>query len=95
MTFHSTPAASDSEFPETEEAFVPVETEGCEMSTPRWATFKEAASYLRLKSDVLIREAVKNDGLKAYPIGNGREARVDLNEVDEWMKSRSYEPRSA
>ncbi|ASZ73041.1 hypothetical protein SEA_GERALT_46 [Mycobacterium phage Geralt] len=44
---------------------------------------------------MLIREAVKNDGLKAYPIGNGREARVDLNEVDEWMKSRSYEPRSA
>lgn len=64
-------------------------------NNPRWATLKQAAEHLQLKTDALIRAAIKNGDLKAYPIGKGRDARVDLNEVDEWMKSRSYEPRSA
>lgn len=63
--------------------------------SPRWATPKQAADHIQLLSDGLIRQAVKDGDLKAYPVGKGRDYRLDLNDVDEWMKSRSYEPRSA
>jgi excisionase family DNA binding protein len=63
--------------------------------TRRWATLKEAAEHIRA-SDFTIRAAIKNGDLPAYPIGKGtRDFRLDLNEVDEWMASRSYEPKSA
>lgn len=65
------------------------------MSEPRWATPKGAADHVQLQSDHLIKQAVKDGDLPAYPVGKGRDYRVDLNEVDEWMKSKSYEPRSA
>lgn len=65
------------------------------MNEPRWATPKQAAAHVLISVD-LIRQAVNDAELKAYPVGTGkRDYRLDLNEVDEWMKSRSYEPRSA
>ncbi len=59
-----------------------------------WATKAEAAQHVRCSPD-LIAQAVKDGHLPAYSIGKGRDYRLDLNEVDEWMKSRSYEPESA
>lgn len=59
-----------------------------------WATKIEAAEHIRC-SEKLIAEAVRNGDLKAYPIGKGRDYRLDLADVDAWMKSRSWEPKSA
>ena len=60
-----------------------------------WATKIEAAHHVRCSPD-LIAQAVKDGELPAYPIGKGRDYRLDLTEVDEWMKSKSYDPsRSA
>lgn len=46
-------------------------------------------------SAIIIRAAVKAGDLPAYPVGKGREYRLTADDVDEWMKSRSYEPRTA
>lgn len=59
----------------------------------RWATKKEAAEHLRV-SDRVIQDAVNDGELQAYPVGKGnRDYRLDLDEVDVWMKSRSHVPR--
>lgn len=57
-------------------------------------TAAEAAEYVKV-SEPIIRRAVKNGDLAAYPVGTGREYRLTAGEIDEWMKSRSWEPRSA
>lgn len=57
-----------------------------------WETAVEAAERTRQSAD-LIRAAVKGGELPAYAVGKGRDYRLDAAEVDEWMKSRSYEPR--
>jgi excisionase family DNA binding protein len=60
-----------------------------------WETAVEAAKRTKQSAD-LIRSAVKNGDLPAYAIGKGgRDYRLDASEVDAWMRSRSYEPRSA
>ena len=61
-----------------------------------WATKKEAAEHVRVSPDI-IAAAVREGELPAYPVGKGkRDYRLDLDEVDAWMKSRSFEPaRSA
>jgi excisionase family DNA binding protein len=59
-----------------------------------WETPVEAAERTRQSAD-LIRAAVKSGDLPAYPVGKGRDYRLDADEVDIWMKSRSWEPRSA
>lgn len=59
-----------------------------------WLTAAQAAEHLQL-SEPLIRDAVKRGDLPAYSVGRGREYRLDQAEVDAWMKSRSWEPRSA
>lgn len=59
-----------------------------------WLTVKTAAKYVDVSPDI-IRAAVKAGDLPAYPVGKGREYRLDAEEIDEWMRSRSYEPRSA
>lgn len=60
--------------------------------TTRWMTRREAADYVRVSED-LIRAAVRNGDLPAYPVGSGkREYRVTSEDVDTWMKSRSWEP---
>jgi excisionase family DNA binding protein len=66
-----------------------------EPAHPRWASPRRAAEHIELKSDALIKQLVRDGELPAYPIGKGREYRVDLNELDALMKSKSYEPRSA
>ncbi|MEW5813685.1 MAG: helix-turn-helix domain-containing protein [Actinomycetota bacterium] len=57
----------------------------------QWATKQEAAQHVRVSPD-LIADAVRSGELPAYPIGKGRDYRLDLAEVDEWMKRRSYVP---
>lgn len=59
-----------------------------------WATKSEAAEHVRISVD-LIAAAVKAGDLPAYPIGKGRDYRLDLDEVDQWMRSKSYEPKTA
>lgn len=59
-----------------------------------WLTAQGAADYVKTSSDI-IRSAVKAGDLPAYPVGKGREYRLTADDVDEWMKSRSYEPRTA
>ena len=58
----------------------------------RWATKREAADHVRVCSR-LIQQAVRDGDLPAYSIGKGRDYRLDLDEVDEWLKSKSWEPR--
>lgn len=60
----------------------------------QWETPKQAATRTQQSPD-LIRAAVKCGDLPANPIGTGRDYRLDPDEVDLWMKSRSYEPKSA
>lgn len=59
-----------------------------------WLTAAGAAEYIKV-SEPIIRDAVKAGDLPAYPVGKGREYRLTSEDVDAWMKSRSYEPRSA
>jgi excisionase family DNA binding protein len=58
-----------------------------------WATKKEAAEHTR-RSEKLIAQAVADGDLKAYKVGKGnRDYVLDLDEVDAWVRSNSYEPR--
>ncbi|KKB97009.1 excisionase family DNA-binding protein [Mycolicibacter arupensis] len=60
-----------------------------------WLTRKEASEYVKVSVD-LIRAAVKNGDLPAYPVGSGRrEYRLTAEDIDTWMKSRSWEPRES
>ncbi len=58
-----------------------------------WLTVAEAAEYVKV-SEWTIREAVKLGDLKAYPVGTGRSYRLRAQDIDAWMTSRSWEPRS-
>lgn len=51
-----------------------------------------AAEYIKA-SEGIVRQAVTNGDLAAHPIGRGRDYRVTAADVDEWMMSRSYEPK--
>lgn len=57
-----------------------------------WLTIREAADYVRI-SEPLIRDAVRKGYLPAYPIGSGNQYRLRAEDIDEWMLSRSWEPR--
>jgi excisionase family DNA binding protein len=60
-----------------------------------WLKVADAAEYVKVSPDI-IRAAVKNGDLPAYPVGRGRDFRLTAEDIDSWMKSRSYEPgRSA
>lgn len=56
-----------------------------------WLTVAEAAEYVKV-SEPIIRDAVKAGDLPAYPVGKGRNFRLTAEEVDGWMRSRSWEP---
>lgn len=57
-----------------------------------WLTAKQAAEHIGASIEI-VRSAVKAGDLPAYPIGSGRrEYRLDVDDVDAWMKSRSWEP---
>jgi excisionase family DNA binding protein len=58
-----------------------------------WLTLAEAADHVRASKDT-ISAAVSRGDLPAYRIGKGREYRLRADEVDEWLSSRAYEPRS-
>lgn len=57
-----------------------------------WLTAREAADYVRV-SETLIRDAVRMGYLVAYPIGTGTKYRLRAEDIDEWMMSRSWEPK--
>lgn len=60
-----------------------------------WLTPAEAAEYVKASKDI-IRDAVKRGDLPAFPIGSGkREYRLRAQDIDEWMTSRSWEPRAS
>lgn len=60
-----------------------------------WLKCADAAIYATVSDDIL-RAAVKSGDLPAYAVGKGKEFRLTAEDVDEWMRSRSYEPpRSA
>jgi excisionase family DNA binding protein len=60
-----------------------------------WLRLREAADYVKVSTDI-IRAAVKNGDLPAYPVGSGRrEYRLTAEDIDTWMKSRSWEPRGS
>ena len=57
-----------------------------------WMNQQEAAEYAR-QSVHQVRAAVKNGDLIAYAIGkSGREYRLNRDDVDAWMKSRTWAP---
>jgi excisionase family DNA binding protein len=58
-----------------------------------WLTLSDAAEHIRASKDT-IRAAVSAGDLPAYPIGKGREYRLKANEVDAWLESRAFEPRT-
>jgi excisionase family DNA binding protein len=67
------------------------------MSQPKvkWHTAETAAQHATV-SEWTIRQAVKDGELPAYPVGKtGRGYRLIESEVDDWMRSRSYEPGRA
>lgn len=59
-----------------------------------WLTVEGAAEYVKIGQQS-IRNAVKAGDLPAYPVGTGREYRLTADDIDAWMMSRSYEPRTA
>ena len=63
----------------------------CRMTV--WFTKSDAAKYISV-SERLIQNAVNAGELPAYPIGHsGRSYRLRAEDIDEWMTSRSWEPR--
>jgi excisionase family DNA binding protein len=59
-----------------------------------WLTAAQAAEYISV-SEPIIRDAVKKGDLPAYPVGTGRNFRLTAEDIDAWMKARSWEPKSA
>lgn len=58
-----------------------------------WLTAEDAAAYVKV-SLRMIRQAVQQGELPAYPVGrSGRFYRLTAADVDKWIMSRSYEPR--
>lgn len=60
----------------------------------QWMKVADAADYATISPD-LIRAAVKAGDLPAYAVGSGRDYRLTADDIDEWMKAKSYEPRVA
>ncbi|ORV92721.1 hypothetical protein AWC11_07645 [Mycobacterium interjectum] len=56
-----------------------------------WFTLRGAAEYVSVSQEI-IRAAVKSGDLPAYAIGRGRDYRLTADDIDDWMRSRSYEP---
>jgi excisionase family DNA binding protein len=57
-----------------------------------WLTAAEGGEHAKV-SEWTIRKAVKDGELPAYRVGKGgRSYRVTAEDIDEWMKSRSWEP---
>jgi len=59
-----------------------------------WLTTAEAASHVKAKDDRIIRQAIKNGDLPACRYGKS-EIRIDVEELDAWLKGNAWEPRTA
>ncbi|WP_368858991.1 excisionase family DNA-binding protein [Mycolicibacterium neoaurum] len=60
-----------------------------------WLMATEAADHAKV-STWTIREAVKQGELPAYAVGrSGRQYRLRVQDVDDWMMSRAWEPEWA
>jgi excisionase family DNA binding protein len=60
-----------------------------------WLTPNEAAAYIRAKHSRTIKDAIKAGHLPAYFYGTGsRDIRIDREDLDQWLRSRPYEPAS-
>lgn len=59
-----------------------------------WMTVPEAAEYVRAKHPRVIRDAIKSGDLPACTYGKSQ-IRVDRDELDNWLRSRPWEPRAA
>jgi excisionase family DNA binding protein len=59
-----------------------------------WLTAAQAAEYISV-SEPIIRDAVKRGDLQAYGIGKGREYRLTAEDIDSWLRSKSWEPRQS
>lgn len=57
-----------------------------------WMTPAEAAEHVRAKHPRLIRDAVKSGDLPACTYGKS-DIRIDRDDLDEWLRSRPYEPQ--
>lgn len=56
-----------------------------------WLTKRAAADYATVSPDAIAAAVHKGD-LPAYAIGTGKEYRLTAEDVDEWMRSRAWEP---
>lgn len=60
-----------------------------------WLTPNEAAAYVRARHPRVIKDAIKAGDLAAYFYGSGsRDVRIDRDDLDQWLKSRPWEPQS-
>jgi excisionase family DNA binding protein len=61
-----------------------------------WLTPNEAAAYIRARNARTIKDAIKSGHLAAYFYGTGtRDVRIDREDLDQWIKSRPWEPGSS
>ena len=61
------------------------------MTHTQWLTLTEAAQHIRAKHPRLIADAIKRGDLRAYSYGK-HDPRIDLADLDEWIKSRAWTP---
>lgn len=54
--------------------------------TPRWATRREAADYIRIGVDTLDRW-LSDPRIPVNRYGAGRNIRIDLNELDAYLQA--------
>lgn len=59
-----------------------------------WLTTSEAAMHVKAKDDRLIRQAIKAGDLPACRYGRS-EIRIDQEDLDAWLRSQPWEPRTA
>jgi excisionase family DNA binding protein len=59
-----------------------------------WHTAASAAKYLQV-SKWTITEAVKSGDLPAQAIRTGRTYRIDQDEIDKWIRTHDWEPKTA
>lgn len=57
-----------------------------------WLTVADAAAYIRVKDDRIIRSAIKSGEL---PVCRpGKSYLIDAADVDAWVKSQPWEPKA-
>jgi excisionase family DNA binding protein len=59
-----------------------------------WLTVAEAAAHIRAKSPRMIRDAIDRGEIPAVLYGKSA-IRIDQAELDNWLRAKPYEPRSA